>query len=119
MKAILLALWWYFSWLRLRQVPRQQASTRGYIRIMEKKMETTIVYWGYIGIMDKKMETTTVYTRPRMKLGVIRTYELRQGKEITSHIMPHNNIPGLRPHVFLKPKSLNTTPYTVYGFRVP
>ena len=25
---------------------------------MEKKMETTIVYWGYIGIMEKKMETT-------------------------------------------------------------
>ena len=35
---------------------------RGYIGIMEKKMETTIVYWGYrggyIGIMEKKMETT-------------------------------------------------------------
>ena len=26
--------------------------------IMEKKMETTIVYWGYIGIMEKNMETT-------------------------------------------------------------
>ena len=26
--------------------------------IMEKKMETTIVYWGYIGIMENKMETT-------------------------------------------------------------
>ena len=26
--------------------------------IMEKKMETTIVYWGYIGIMKNKMETT-------------------------------------------------------------
>ena len=25
---------------------------------MEKKMETTIVYWGYIGITEKKMETT-------------------------------------------------------------
>ena len=25
---------------------------------MEKKMETTIVYWSYIGIMEKKMETT-------------------------------------------------------------
>ena len=24
-------------------------------------METTIVYWGYIGIMEKKMETTIVY----------------------------------------------------------
>ena len=25
---------------------------------MEKKMETAIVYRGYIGIMDKKMEAT-------------------------------------------------------------
>ena len=25
---------------------------------MEKKMETTVVYWGDIGIMEKKMETT-------------------------------------------------------------
>ena len=33
----------------------------GYIGIMEKKIETTIVYWGYIGIMEKKMETTIVY----------------------------------------------------------
>ena len=32
----------------------------GYNGIMEKKMETTIVYWGYIGIMKKKMETTTM-----------------------------------------------------------
>ena len=29
-----------------------------YIGIMEKKTETTIVYWGYIGIMEKKLETT-------------------------------------------------------------
>ena len=30
--------------------------------MMEKKMETTIVYWGSIyGIMEKKMETTIVY----------------------------------------------------------
>ena len=28
---------------------------------MEKKMETTMVYWGYRGIMEKKMETTMVY----------------------------------------------------------
>ena len=27
---------------------------------MEKKIETTIVYWGYIRIMEKKMETTIV-----------------------------------------------------------
>ena len=29
--------------------------------IMEKKMETTIVYWGFVGIMEKKMETTRGY----------------------------------------------------------
>ena len=33
--------------------------------IMEKKMETTIIYrgyiWGYIGMMEKKMETTIIY----------------------------------------------------------
>ena len=33
----------------------------GYIGIMEKKMETTIVYWDYIGIMENKMDTTIVY----------------------------------------------------------
>ena len=27
-------------------------------------METTIVYWGYMGIMEKKMETTIVYLLP-------------------------------------------------------
>ena len=30
----------------------------GYIGIMEKKMETTVVYWGNIGRMENKMETT-------------------------------------------------------------
>ena len=30
--------------------------------LMEKKMETTIVYCGYIGIMENKMETTIVYS---------------------------------------------------------
>ena len=25
---------------------------------MEKEMETTLVYWGYIRAMEKKMETT-------------------------------------------------------------
>ena len=31
---------------------------RGYIGIIEKKMETTVVYWGNIGIMENKMEAT-------------------------------------------------------------
>ena len=29
----------------------------GYIGIMDKKKETTIVDWGYIEIMEKKMAT--------------------------------------------------------------
>ena len=33
----------------------------GYIEIMEKKMEATIMYWGYIGIMEKKMQATIIY----------------------------------------------------------
>ena len=41
----------------------------GFIGLMEKKMETTILYrgyilglyWCYIGIVEKKMETTIVY----------------------------------------------------------
>ena len=34
----------------------------GYLRIMEKNMETTIVYWACIGMMERKMETTIVLT---------------------------------------------------------
>ena len=30
----------------------------GFIGIMEKKMQTTIVYWGYIRILEKNMATT-------------------------------------------------------------
>ena len=30
----------------------------GYIEIMEKKMDTTIVYGGYFGIMENKLEIT-------------------------------------------------------------
>ena len=29
----------------------------GYIGIMEKKMETSMVCWGYIGMMEKKIKT--------------------------------------------------------------
>ena len=28
---------------------------------MEKKMESTMVYWGYIGIVEKKMESTVLH----------------------------------------------------------
>ena len=31
------------------------------VGIMEKKMETTIVYWGNIGRMEKKMDTTMLF----------------------------------------------------------
>ena len=31
-------------------------------RRVEKKMETTVVYWGYMGIMEKKMEATIIYS---------------------------------------------------------
>ena len=41
-----------------------------YIGIMEKKMETTIVYRGYIRIMEKKMETII----QGLHLGLFRGY---------------------------------------------
>ena len=34
--------------------------SRVYVGILEKNVETTIVYWGYIGIMETRMETTIV-----------------------------------------------------------
>ena len=40
---------------------------RVYIGIMEKKMETTVVYWVYIGIMEKKMEAT-IMGRPGFRV---------------------------------------------------
>ena len=58
----------------------------GYIRIMEKKMATTIVYWGYIRIMEKKMATTIVY------LGYIRIMEKKMATTIIGYIqyIPYN-----------------------------
>ena len=45
-----------------REVPAgDKARYMGYVGILEKKMETTIVYWGYIGIMENKMETTSFF----------------------------------------------------------
>ena len=47
--------------------PRSYTATRilpnlwSYKRIMETKTETTRVYRGYIGMMEKQMETTIVY----------------------------------------------------------
>ena len=53
------------EWMALlpRSMPGNLRFYRGYIGIMEKKMEATIVYWGYKGIMEKKMETTVVYRK--------------------------------------------------------
>ena len=42
----------------------------GYIGIMDKKMEATIVYWGFIGTMEKKIEIITLY-------GVMRPHVVR------------------------------------------
>ena len=33
------------------------------LEVMEKRMETTIVYWGHIGIMEKKMEAILGFVR--------------------------------------------------------
>ena len=35
--------------IRFRAAGGRSLSYSGYIGIMEKRMETTIVYWGYIG----------------------------------------------------------------------
>ena len=47
--------------------------------IVEKKMETTIVYREYIGIMEKKMATTIVYSqREQLCLRHLRNMLLQQ-----------------------------------------
>ena len=40
--------------------PRDNVTRTSQIGIMEKKMETTIVYGDYIGIMENEMEATIV-----------------------------------------------------------
>ena len=40
----------------------------GNVGIMEKKMETTIVYGGNIGIMENKMETTIMENQMEKKM---------------------------------------------------
>ena len=51
----------YYSILGLYRDDGNYRSILGYVGIMGKEMETTIVYWGFIGIMETKMETTLVY----------------------------------------------------------
>ena len=50
--------------------------------IMEKKMETTLVYRGYIliGIMEKKMETTIVLL---VSKSTVRSYSYAQAGKFT------------------------------------
>ena len=40
------------------RVSLTQRDESGPVKGLGLKMETTIVYWGFIGIMEKKMETT-------------------------------------------------------------
>ena len=46
--------------VRLLEDLRWKDKFLDHIGIMEKKTETSIVYWGYIGFMEKKMETEYV-----------------------------------------------------------
>ena len=51
--------------LRFYSAPLEQIGCKGcgkygYYRIMENRLETTILHWGYIGIMEQKMQTTLV-----------------------------------------------------------
>ena len=41
---------------------RRLPAYQGYIGILERKMEATIVYQGYMGIMTKKMEATIEFS---------------------------------------------------------
>ena len=59
-------------------------SNRVYIRMMEKKMETTIIYWVHLGIMDKKMETT-IFIR-----GCALTSYFQQASSSTASTCPKN-----------------------------
>ena len=40
---------------------RARIVCHGLCKLMEEKMETTIVHWDTIGIIEKKMETAIVY----------------------------------------------------------
>ena len=41
---------------RGEEARRRESQFRVILAMLEKKMETTIVYWGYIGIMENKIE---------------------------------------------------------------
>ena len=47
----------------LEVAPRRKESSPYVDREHVQTVETTIAYWGYIGIMEKKMEISIVYMR--------------------------------------------------------
>ena len=79
----------------------------GYIGIMEKKMETTvtIVYWGYMGIMEKKMETTIVYW------GYIGILEKKMETTIMGYIGVRGSLGGLKGSYFQAERGVGKGPF--------
>ena len=59
-----MGLYWGYIWGNISRIMENKMEATivnwGYIGIMEKEMETTIVYWGYIRIMENKMEATMI-----------------------------------------------------------
>ena len=51
-------------------------------------METTIEYWGYIRIMEKKMETTLGPETSRSEPGIRRSYSPESLRSLNSEIDP-------------------------------
>ena len=52
-------------------------------------LETTIVYWGYIGIMEKKMETIIVYWVKSHRFKAFGSSARTTGRRTTSRIIKH------------------------------
>ena len=71
---------------------------------MEKKIETTMVYWGDIGILEKTMETTTIYWGIQGFFGVLGFLKLCV--LVHSPLETGIAVLGVRSHtlVFLTPK---------------
>ena len=62
-----------------------------HIGIMEKKMETSTVYWGSIGIMEKKMETLSFFGAGRLsRIAYTFSYCQHQLQILTSKL--HNSV---------------------------
>ena len=52
-------------------------------------METTLLCWGYIGIMEKKMEATILETDASLMLGTVRIPDPCCLEDICSGLCPH------------------------------